>query len=47
MGQLKLTEEERNVITSKMEEEMLMKSVEVTSATSEAKASNVNHYPLF
>ena len=47
MGQLKLTEEERVFITSKLEEEMFMKSVEVASATSEAKASNVNCHPLF
>ncbi len=47
MGKLKSTEEERDVIASKLEEDMLMKSVEVASATSEAKASNVNHYPLF
>ena len=47
MGQLKLTEEERIVIALELEEEMLMKSVEVASATSEAKASNVNRHPLF
>ena len=47
MGQLKSTEEERDVIASKLEHEMLMKSVEVASATSEAKVSNVNCHTLF
>ena len=47
MGKLKSTEEERDVIASKLEENMLMKSMEVASATSEAKASNVNRHPLF
>jgi hypothetical protein len=40
IGQLKSTVEERDAIASELEEEMLMKSMQVALATSEAKASN-------
>ena len=39
IGQLKQTEEERDVIASELQEEMLMKSVDGALAISEAKTS--------